>query len=153
MEKDVVISIRGMQWYENRESDSIELVTRGVMLRDGVVCTLSYQESELTGLEGTLTTIQVEGEQVSMLRVGEYNTQMVFQTGRRHLSVYNTPYGAMEVGVNTRHLLAELKEDSGIIEVDYDIEVDHALAGRNAVQIEIAPVEGASLKRQERDSV
>ena len=38
-------------------------------------------------------------------------------------------------------------------EVDYDIEVDHALAGRNAVQIEIAPVEGASLKRQERDSV
>ena len=41
MEKDVVISIRGMQWYENRESDSIELVTRGVMLRDGVVCTLS----------------------------------------------------------------------------------------------------------------
>ena len=42
MEKDVVISIRGMQWYENRESDSIELVTRGVMLRDGVVCTLSY---------------------------------------------------------------------------------------------------------------
>ncbi len=153
MEKDVVISIRGMQWYENRESDSIELVTRGVMLRDGVVCTLSYQESELTGMEGTLTTIQVEGEQVSMLRVGEYNTQMVFQTGRRHLSVYNTPYGAMEVGVNTRHLLAELKEDSGIIEVDYDIEVDHALAGRNAVQIEIAPVEGASLKRQERDSV
>ncbi|MCI9557252.1 DUF1934 domain-containing protein [Oscillospiraceae bacterium 50-16] len=153
MEKDVVISIRGMQWYENRESDSIELVTRGVMLRDGVVCTLSYQESKLTGMEGTLTTIQVEGEQVSMLRVGEYNTQMVFQTGRRHLSVYNTPYGAMEVGVNTRHLLAELKEDSGIIEVDYDIEVDHALAGRNAVQIEIAPVEGASLKRQERDSV
>ena len=153
MEKDVVISIRGMQWYENRESDSIELVTRGVMLRDGVVCTLSYQESELTGMEGTLTTIQVEGEQVSMLRVGEYNTQMVFQTGRRHLSVYNTPYGAMEVGVNPRHLLAELKEDSGIIEVDYDIEVDHALAGRNAVQIEIAPVEGASLKRQERDSV
>ena len=153
MEKDVVISIRGMQWYENRESDSIELVTRGVMLRDGVVCTLSYQESELTGMEGTLTTIQVEGEQVSMLRVGEYNTQMGFQTGRRHLSVYNTPYGAMEVGVNTRHLLAELKEDSGIIEVDYDIEVDHALAGRNAVQIEIAPVEGASLKRQERDSV
>ena len=153
MEKDVVISIRGMQWYENRESDSIELVTRGVMLRDGVVCTLSYQESKLTGMEGTLTTIQVEGEQVSMLRVGEYNTQMVFQTGRRHLAVYNTPYGAMEVGVNTRHLLAELKEDSGIIEVDYDIEVDHALAGRNAVQIEIAPVEGASLKRQERDSV
>lgn len=153
MEKAVVISVKGIQKYEGAPPDVVELVTEGILARYGKSYTLSYQESELTGMEGTLTTIQVEGEQVSMLRVGEYNTQMVFQTGRRHLSVYNTPYGAMEVGVNTRHLLAELKEDSGIIEVDYDIEVDHALAGRNAVQIEIAPVEGASLKRQERDSV
>ena len=137
MEKDVVISIKGMQRYENGESDSIELVTEGRLAREGNSYTLSYQESELTGLEGTLTTIQVEGEQVTMLRMGEFNTQMVFQGGRRHLSVYNTPYGAMEIGVNTRHLLAELDETGGVIEVDYDIEVDHAVAGRNVFQINV----------------
>ena len=123
MEKDVVISIKGMQKYEDADPDVIELVTAGRLMRDDAGYTLTYQESELTGLEGTLTTIQVEaeGELVTLMRVGEVNAQMVFQEGRRHLSMYNTPYGAMAIGVNTRHLLADLNDQGGDIEIDYAI--------------------------------
>lgn len=137
MDKEVVISIKGIQKYEGALPDVVELVTEGRLAREGSSYTLSYQESELTGLEGTLTTIQVDGEQVTLLRVGEFNSQLVFQEGRRHLSVYNTPYGAMSVGVHTRHLLAELSDQGGDIEVDYSIEVDHALAGRNIFRINV----------------
>ena len=141
MEKEVVISIKGMQQYEGALPDAVELVTAGRLARDGTGYTLSYQESELTGLDGTLTTIQVDGEQVTLMRVGEFNSQLVFQEGRRHLSVYNTPYGAMSVGVNTRHLLAELSDRGGDIEVDYYIEIDHALAGRNVFRISVKEAE------------
>ena len=137
MEKEVVISIKGMQKYEGMPPDVVELVTEGRMARDGSSYTLSYQESELTGLEGTLTTILVDGEQVTLMRMGEFNSQLVFQEGRRHLSLYNTPYGAMTIGVNTRHLLAELTDQGGDIEVDYAIEVDHALAGRSVFRINV----------------
>ena len=147
MEKDVVISIKGMQQYEDTDPDTIELVTAGRMQRVGESYTLSYQESELTGLEGTLTTIQVEGEQVTLMRVGEFNAQMVFQEGRRHLSMYNTPYGAMAVGVNTRRLLADLNDHGGDIEIDYAVEVDHAIAGRNIFQIKVKEADGVSLKQ------
>ena len=146
MEKDVVISIKGMQRYEDAPPDTIELVTEGRLARDGSGSyTLSYQESELTGLEGTLTTIQVDGEQVTLMRVGEFTSQMVFQEGRRHLSMYNTPYGAMAIGVNTRHLLADLTDQGGDIEIDYAIEIDHALAGRNVFQIKVSENQGGSL--------
>ena len=64
MEKEVVISIKGMQNFEGALPDVIELVTEGRLARDGESYTLSYQESELTGLGGTLTTILVDGEQV-----------------------------------------------------------------------------------------
>lgn len=137
MEKEVIISIRGMQKYEGALPDVIELVTEGRLVRDGESYTLSYQESELTGLEGTLTTIQVDREQVTLMRVGEFNFQLVFQEGRRHFSMYNTPYGAMTIGVNTRHLLAQLTDQGGDIEVDYSVEVDHALAGRNVFRISV----------------
>ena len=147
MEKDVVISIKGMQQYEDTDPDTIELVTAGRMQRVGKSYTLSYQESELTGLEGTLTTIQVDGEQVTLMRVGEFTSQMVFQEGRRHLSMYNTPYGAMAIGVNTRHLLADLNDQGGEIEIDYAIEVDHAIAGRSIFQIKVTEAEGISLKQ------
>ena len=148
MEKDVIISIKGTQKYDGGEPGAVELVTAGRLAQDEAGYTLSYQESELTGLEGTMTTIQVEGEQVTLMRVGEFNTQMVFREGRRHLSMYNTPYGAMAIGVNTRHLLADLSDKGGDIEIDYAIEIDHTVAGRNVFQIKIkeaAP--GCSLKQ------
>ena len=141
MEKEVVISIKGMQNFEGALPDVIELVTEGRLARDGESYTLSYQESELTGLEGTLTTIQVDGEQVTLMRVGEFNSQLVFQEGRRHLSMYNTPYGAMAIGVHTLHLLADLDGQGGRIEVDYTIEVDHAMAGRNVFRISVKEAE------------
>ena len=145
MEKDVVISIKGMQKYEGNDPDTVELVTAGRLMKDKAGYTLSYQESEITGLEGTLTTIQVEGEQVTLMRMGEFNSQMVFQEGRRHLSMYNTPYGAMSVGVNTRHLLADLSDKGGDIEIDYAIEIDHAIAGRSVFQIKVREADGAGI--------
>ena len=148
MEKEVVISIKGIQEYENAPRDTMELVTQGRLRMDEGGCTLSYQESEVTGLEGTLTTFQIEPERVTLMRVGEFNSQMVFQEGRRPLSMYQTPYGSMAVGVNTRHLLAELDENGGEIEIDYAIEIDHAIAGRNIFQIQVKQAqEGGSLKQ------
>ena len=91
------------------------------MERDGESFTLSYQESAVTGMDGTLTTFQIEPERVTLLRVGEYTSQMVFQEGRRHMSMYNTPYGTMSIGVNTRHLTAQVGESGGDIEIDYAI--------------------------------
>lgn len=147
MEKNVVISIKGIQKYENADTDKVELVTEGKLTWDGPLYTLTYEESEITGLGSTLTTILVEGEQVTMMRAGEFNSQMVFQEGRRHLSLYNTPYGSMTIGVHTNHLLAELTEQGGDIEVDYAIEMDHALAGRNIFYINVKEADSASLKQ------
>ena len=138
MEKPVIISIRGVQSLEPGEEDVMELVTQGVLRQEeGEGFSLSYLESELTGLEGTLTTFQVEPDRVTLLRVGEFNSQMVFQEGRRHLAMYNTPYGSMTIGVNTRHLHADLTERGGDIEIDYAIEIDHTVAGRNVFQINV----------------
>ena len=138
MENNVIISIRGKQSFEAQEDDTIELVTEGCLEPDGDDgYTLSYQESPLTGLEGTLTTFQIEPERVTLLRVGEVNSQMVFEEGRRHLSMYDTPYGALSIGVNTRKMWADLNDRGGSIEIDYAIEIDHALAGQNLFQISV----------------
>lgn len=149
MEKSVVISIKGIQKYEDAPTDTIELVTEGTLTGDGEGYTLTYQESELTGLEGTCTTIRVEdgGELVTMLRTGQVNAQMVFQEGRRHLAMYNTPYGSMAIGVNTFHLTAELDDRGGDLEIDYAIEIDHNVAGRNIFRIKVKESDSESLKQ------
>ena len=145
MDKSVIISIKGVQSTDGEQPEVIELVTEGKLLDCGDAgYTLTYQESQLTGLEGTLTTFQIEPDRVTLLRVGEVNSQMVFEEGRRHLSMYDTPYGALSIGVNTRRMRSDLSASGGSIEIDYAIEIDHSVAGRNTFQINVKEAEGAA---------
>ena len=116
MDKSVIISIRGVQTLNDDPPEVIELVTEGRLMDCGDAgYTLSYQESEITGLEGTLTTFQVEPDCITLMRRGEFNSQMVFQPGRRHFSMYETPYGALSVGISTKKMHANLNERGGEI--------------------------------------
>lgn len=138
MEKDVIISIRGMQEFEGMGDDAIELVTEGrLQVKGEQDYVLSYTESALTGLDGTTTTLQIGPERITMMRMGEVNTQMVFEEGRRHLSLYETPYGSLSVGVSTRRMNCSLGEHGGDIEIDYAIEIDQAVAGENRFRMQV----------------
>ena len=137
MEKDVVISIKGIQKYENTDPDVIELVTAGRLTRVGESYTLSYQESELTGLEGTLTTFEIGPGRVILRRSGSVNSQMVFEEGRQHTSLYETPYGELSVDIQTSRLLHNLTERGGLMEIKYSIAVEHVVTGRNCFKIRV----------------
>ena len=147
IKQPVMIQIKAFQHYEEMEQDKIGFLSAGTLCPTPFGWELSYQESALTGMEGTTTTFLIEKQRVTLLRTGPVCSQMVFEEGRRHLSMYNTPYGAMAIGVNTHHLLAEVDDKGGDIEIDYAIEVDHAMAGRNIFKINVKEAEGASLKQ------
>lgn len=137
MTKDVMISIRGLQEYENADNDSIELVTAGTLERTEHGYSLSYQESAITGMEGTTTSFEISPRMVTLTRTGMVCSQMVFEAGRRHLSLYQTPYGSMEVGVAARSVRSTIGEQGGELEIDYAIDIDHALAGENTFHIKV----------------
>lgn len=137
MEKDVIISILGKQSYEGSEQDSMELVTEGKLVQGDDYLRLSYEESELTGMTGTTTLFQVEPQRITLLRIGSVRSEMVFEQGRRHTSLYNTPYGSMEVGIKARRLNSSLTMQGGKLEIDYEIEIDHRLAGQNLFRIDV----------------
>ena len=138
MTDNVIISIKGKQLYAESGPDEMELVTSGTLKRDsrgGFI--VSYQESELTGLEGTTTKLHIDGGRVTLLREGSINSQMVFEEGRRHLSMYETPYGALSIGINTRRMRSTLDEAGGDLEIDYAIEIDNLLAGQNLFRMNV----------------
>lgn len=130
MHDNVIISIKGKQVNEDGP-DEMELVTEGRLICNDKGVLVSYQESELTGLQGTTTMLRINGPVVTLLREGTVNSQMVFEEGRRHLSMYETPYGSMSVGINTRRVKNTIGEFGGDLEIDYAIEIDNLMVGRN----------------------
>ena len=137
MEENVIISIKGSQLHEGQDPDVTELVTAGTLRREQEGYTIAYQETELTGLEGTTTKLRIEGPRVTLLRQGSVNSQMIFEVGRKHLSMYETPYGALAVGIETRRLKNTVDEAGGDLEIDYAIEIDNLLAGKSLFQLNV----------------
>ena len=136
----VLLTIRSEQHYEDMEPDSIELMTEGTLTLTGEGgMVLSYQESELTGLEGTTTAFEIRGAQVILTRTGSVNSQMVFEEGRQHTSIYETPFGELAVDIQTSRLRHSLTERGGLMDLRYSISVDHTVTGRNAFRIRVRP--------------
>ena len=135
----VMLSLRGEQYFDDVDPDATELMTEGTLtLREGNLY-LSYQESELTGMEGTTTTFAVEGPRVTLMRTGSVNSQMVFEEGKQHTSLYETPFGELTVDIQTSKLIHNLSERGGLMEIKYSIAVEHTVTGRNCFKIRVRP--------------
>lgn len=135
----VMLSIRGEQYFEGVDPDATELMTEGTMTLRGEDIYLSYEESELTGMEGTTTTFAVVGPRVTLLRTGSVNSQMVFEEGKQHTSLYETPFGELTVDIQTSKLIHNLSERGGLMEIKYSIAVEHTVTGRNCFKIRVRP--------------
>ena len=129
MKQSVVLSIQGRQRYADQEPEIIELVTDGTMeLRNGG-WEIVYQESELTGLEGVTTMFRVEPDKVTLKRTGKLHSEMVFQQGVTHESLYQMPFGALLISVKATSVFFDIVPDGGVIDLVYDISIENAQAG------------------------
>ena len=129
MKQEVILSIQGRQRYDDQEPEVIELVTAGTMeFRDGGwdIC---YQETELTGLAGVTTTFRVEPGKVTLTRTGKLNSQMVFREGQSHDSLYRMDFGALLMTVRANSVFFDIVPDGGVIDLIYEIEIEHNAAG------------------------
>jgi uncharacterized beta-barrel protein YwiB (DUF1934 family) len=131
MNKNVIISVRGTQMTANQDMNEIELVTEGKYYKKGDSYYVTYKESEVTGMEGTTTTLKVDDRVITLMRFGSVNTQFIFEQGQRHVSYYDTVYGAFTVGVFTNLINIEVDEDGGEIRVGYELEIDNNRSGEN----------------------
>lgn len=142
MMKDVWISISNLQ-NEGREKDGSTMVfdTAGYYFFDDGVGVLSYQESELTGLEGTRTSVMVMPNQVVVDRDGMLTGRMVFREGQRDSYPYSTPYGQMLLGIDTRRIRHNFNENGGEMEIDYVTDLGHAFVMKNKFRISVKEME------------
>ena len=111
--ESVLITMKTKQITPDDEEET-ELMTAGTCERKDGVLTLSYEDTDATGFAGSTTTVQVANESlVTILRTGTANYNLTLELGKKHFCLYQTPFGAMTIGVQAKRLLCELEENSG----------------------------------------
>jgi len=132
-----MISIKGSPVFADSDDESFELMTDGEYSSEDDVSTFSYIESELTGLNGLLTTFNVEPDRVVLRRGGGINGDMIFSETQKHHFLYETPFGSITMGIDTHSIKKNMREDGGSLEIRYDIEVDNVSVSQNLFKIDI----------------
>ncbi len=137
MKRDVIIGFKVRLKTDAEEDERIDLISMGVLEQfTEEHYKITYDEIEDFAV--TETTIFVEPNQISLLRRGEINSTSSFELKKRHQSIYNTPYGAMDMEVYTRILKQNISFEGGQIILHYDLRISDKLISKNYMQIDVA---------------
>ncbi|SHK20776.1 DUF1934 domain-containing protein [Hespellia stercorisuis] len=129
MTKDVLVTISGLHvdvLEGAGDNDSIEVITPGsYYLRNGKHYVLYEEVTE--GIVGvTKNKIKITGQDsMEIIKSGVSNAHMVFEKHKTNQTYYDTPFGQMLVGVNTRNLEVSVTEKNIDVRIDYELDVNH----------------------------
>ena len=124
---------------EAPEPEIMDINSLGTYVDDGERISISYDESEATGMAGSLTTVTFlknDPSVVSMIRSGLVSTTLVFEEGKRYHCMYKTPFMPFEVCVRTIKVENSMLP-FGKISLDYIVEIRGAKAERTRFSFQI----------------
>ena len=126
---------------EENNDGTIELNSEGVLCVDDKRAVISYDESELTGMEGSTTEVGFDLDNaglVTMMRSGSVSTVLVFEAGKRHSCVYQTQIMPFDVCLWCRGVQNRLEQE-GKLCLDYEVEVRGGTPERVQMTVTLLP--------------
>ena len=134
MRKDVLISIAGIP---GPDEYPIVLTTPGKLYRKNGVYSITYRETELTGLEGVITTLKFEPDRITLSRRGGDNTCMIFRQGERHYNLFDQGGEPVTVAISANSMRQNISDVGGEVDIDYSIFINEAHAMRSRLHVDV----------------
>ncbi len=136
MTKDVIVAIKGIRT-DMLESDEIEVVTTGQYAEKNNKVYITYIDATLDKDKETRTTVKLGKNQISILRFGGVNTNMIFEMDKAHITHYETPFGVFEINILTKEIEVDKQDDYMEINVAYNLSINHMSMGVNTFTITV----------------
>lgn len=136
--KDVLVKVIGTQKLEDGEKNEIELVTQGKFYNKAGSYYLIYDESEISGLENSTTSLKINNDEISMKRFGDNNSKMEFKKNYKYNTLYSTMYGNLDMEVSTQKIHVDIKDGKGSINLKYKLIISNTTESLNTLDITIS---------------
>ena len=133
MTKDVLISIRGLQFDDSglshvasdEELDMIETICPGRYYYKNGAHYLLYEEVMEDFFESARSMIKLRDKDFTLIKIGAVNAQMVFSEGKKTMTDYQTPLGNILIALDTKKIEVHEDEDCMEIHITYGLEANY----------------------------
>lgn len=148
----VLLKINARQHNREGQEDVVELLTEAKHYNKNGVVYLVYEETELSGVNGCVTALKVDGEAVKLRRYGTKGHEMHFEKGKKFHGLYETPVGFVDMEILTNGVKNELKADGreGLITIDYDISLRGLLEAHNTLEVSVADLNSPGSRKEQQ---
>ena len=145
MNKDVLISIKGMHFDTANMADDVEVIQRGQYYKRGGNHYLIYDEP----LEGSELVnhniLKFNDMSLSVKKKGPVTASMLFEESSKNLTNYSTPFGSIVVGLDTRNIALSDTDDVLKLDVNYSLDINYEFLADCNISIEARSSDSASI--------
>ena len=141
-----MIRCKSIQRDERGKAEEVVLETPGMYGEDEDCRYLTYEETSLSGMEGTTTTIRMYGDHVS--RQGSFLQETEYRPGTVAKSEYITPAGPVEITVSSKEITDTGSVGKGRLRLVYDIEMKGRFSHLNEIIIDVREESETSWKSE-----
>ncbi len=122
--KKAIVTINSIT--NNDKESEIEVVSIGTFEKINNEYIVSYDETELSGMAGSKTTIIINSDTFSLVREGTIETRMEFKDKKENMALYKTPYGLIDMKTFTKKLKINMSDKGGTIEAIYTLVMEES---------------------------
>lgn len=145
MNKDVLISIKGLHFDNTNSSDNIEVIQAGQYYKRGGMHYLVYDEPVEGTAEVCKNLIKFNENSLSVTKKGPFAATMLFEEASKNMTTYVTPFGNVMIGLDTHNI--ELSDDDSALKlnVNYSLDINYEYMADCNISIEARPAEDTQL--------
>ncbi|MCR5154403.1 MAG: DUF1934 domain-containing protein [Lachnospiraceae bacterium] len=135
MKRNVIVTVRGKQ-SDMENAEPIEVISVGKYLEKDGVRYVSYEEVDEDG-NITKNRFKIRYNSMDMIKDGVVKTLMSFEEGKQEFALYETPFGRMEMKIETKELKIYESPQSLSVKLLYGLTVNSTLPIDCELDIEV----------------
>ena len=142
MTKEVMISIRGIQFEEGQDGEKIESIQKGEYYNKNNTHYILFEEI-VEGIEDPVKSmIKFKEGEMHLNKKGPINVTMDFLEDQKTLTDYRTPFGSLVIGLEAKKVNFEEEEKRILLNVDYTLEVNYEPLANCKIRVDIRSMDG-----------
>lgn len=142
MNKRVCIKIKGLHNVNSPEDeDCVEVIYPGTYYKRNGKHYVKYEEPVEDGSGINDNLIKISDKEVEIVNKGQSSYQLVFTAGHKNTTFYATPFGGINMAVDTYSMSVDETDNKITVDIKYGLEINLDYISKCHVGIEIESVE------------
>ena len=124
MDRNVKLFISGLHSDSGEEAANVETVYTAEYYKRNDSHYLFYEEQQEESDGNSRVRLKWKDNLLELSRQGAMQTLMVFEKDKKHMTRYVTPYGEIQLGIDTKDFRVEESEKNITVKIEYALEAD-----------------------------